>query len=146
MTFVLQPPSLPGKATPVVEGDVWHIFRNNIWMTEPFRFGTNYALYRWNSTRHFMDYDLLNGAIHHPASAGPRVITGRPQFQAGTFTSSSKARDARLAAGSLGIDEGVVIPNFNDGFSGSAPDCGAIEFGSRNLKVGVSLWRPSAGK
>ncbi len=37
--------------------------------------------------------------------------------------------DLRPAAGSAVIDKGTVIPNINDGFTGSAPDCGAYEAG-----------------
>ncbi len=34
-----------------------------------------------------------------------------------------------LASGSPAIDRGVVLPNIDDGFTGSAPDLGAIEYG-----------------
>jgi hypothetical protein len=37
--------------------------------------------------------------------------------------------DFRLKAGSAAIDRGVVIPNVTDGFSGRAPDLGALELG-----------------
>jgi len=37
--------------------------------------------------------------------------------------------DFRLRPGSAAIDRGVVIPNINDGFSGKAPDLGALEAG-----------------
>jgi hypothetical protein len=37
--------------------------------------------------------------------------------------------DFRLKPGSAAIDRGVVIPNINDGFSGKAPDLGALEAG-----------------
>ncbi len=36
--------------------------------------------------------------------------------------------DFRLQADSPAIDAGVVIPGFNDGYQGAAPDLGAIEF------------------
>lgn len=35
--------------------------------------------------------------------------------------------DLRLAAGTAAVDSGEVIPNINDGFTGSAPDLGAFE-------------------
>ncbi len=38
-----------------------------------------------------------------------------------------------LAAGSAGIDAGQIIPNFTDGYVGSAPDMGAYEYGSDRL-------------
>ena len=34
-----------------------------------------------------------------------------------------------LAPTSVAIDAGMVIPNVTDGFTGSAPDLGAYEFG-----------------
>jgi hypothetical protein len=37
--------------------------------------------------------------------------------------------DFRLKAGSLPIDKGVELPTITDGFSGRAPDLGALEFG-----------------
>jgi hypothetical protein len=37
--------------------------------------------------------------------------------------------DLRLQAGSKAIDAGVRLPNINDGFTGSAPDLGALEHG-----------------
>jgi hypothetical protein len=37
--------------------------------------------------------------------------------------------DFRLKAGSAAVDKGVVIPNVTDGFSGQAPDLGALEVG-----------------
>jgi hypothetical protein len=40
-----------------------------------------------------------------------------------------KDYDFRLRPGSAAIDRGVVIPNVNDGFTGSAPDLGALEAG-----------------
>lgn len=37
--------------------------------------------------------------------------------------------DFRLKAGSAAVDRGVALPNINDGFTGKAPDLGALEFG-----------------
>jgi hypothetical protein len=37
--------------------------------------------------------------------------------------------DFRLRAGSAAVDRGVALPNINDGFSGKAPDLGALEAG-----------------
>ncbi|MDQ8209329.1 malectin domain-containing carbohydrate-binding protein [Coraliomargarita sp. SDUM461003] len=39
----------------------------------------------------------------------------------------------QLAAGSPGIDAGEIIPNFTDGYVGSAPDMGAYEYGTDRL-------------
>jgi hypothetical protein len=40
-----------------------------------------------------------------------------------------KDYDFRLRPGSAAIDKGVEIPNVNDGFTGAAPDLGALEAG-----------------
>jgi len=37
--------------------------------------------------------------------------------------------DFRLKAGSAAVDKGTTLPGLTDGFSGSAPDLGALEFG-----------------
>ena len=37
--------------------------------------------------------------------------------------------DFRLKPGSAAVDRGVVLPNVTDGFSGRAPDLGALEVG-----------------
>jgi len=38
--------------------------------------------------------------------------------------------DFRLKPGSAAIDRGVVLPNITDGYSGRAPDLGALEVGN----------------
>ena len=37
--------------------------------------------------------------------------------------------DFRLKAGSAAVDKGVVIPQVTDGYTGAAPDLGALESG-----------------
>ena len=37
--------------------------------------------------------------------------------------------DFRLKPGSAAVDKGVAIPNVTDGFTGQAPDLGALEVG-----------------
>ena len=37
--------------------------------------------------------------------------------------------DFRLKPGSAAIDRGVILPNVTDGFTGQAPDLGALELG-----------------
>jgi len=38
--------------------------------------------------------------------------------------------DFRLKSGSAAVDRGIVLPNVTDGFSGTAPDLGALEVGA----------------
>lgn len=64
----------------------------------------------------------------HSSLASLRSATGQETHG---LTASSFGWDSGLhpLAGSALIDAGVVIPGVNDGFSGSAPDIGAFEFG-----------------
>jgi len=48
-----------------------------------------------------------------------------------------KGYDFRLKLGSKAIDAGCILPNITDGFSGKAPDLGAIESGKEGVKYGV---------
>jgi hypothetical protein len=47
-----------------------------------------------------------------------------------------QAVDLRLKTGTAAIDAGLAIHGFNDGFSGSAPDLGAYEFGTSLPRYG----------
>jgi len=42
----------------------------------------------------------------------------------------------RLKSGSAAVDRGVVLPNVNEGFTGVAPDLGALEFGRPPPHIG----------
>jgi hypothetical protein len=44
--------------------------------------------------------------------------------------------DFRLKPGSAAVDQGLVLPNVTDGFSGRAPDLGALEVGSATPHYG----------
>jgi hypothetical protein len=46
-----------------------------------------------------------------------------------TYTVTIAPADATLAGGSNAVDAGVVLPNLDDGFTGAAPDLGALERG-----------------
>jgi hypothetical protein len=50
----------------------------------------------------------------------------------------------RLKAGSKAIDAGVVLPTINDGFTGKAPDLGAIELNQQEPHYGPRwiTWKP----
>ena len=51
--------------------------------------------------------------------------------------------DFSLAAGSEAIDAGTVLPGITDGYTGNAPDLGALEFGRPDPAYGP---RPLAGQ
>lgn len=50
--------------------------------------------------------------------------------------------DFSLAAGSPAIDKGKIIPGITDGFTGSAPDVGAYEFGKPVWQSGATISIP----
>src|SRR4030095_10919006 len=57
----------------------------------------------------------------------------RNNLELGTMATSQLVdpanRDFRLKANSSAIDAGIVLPGFNDGYVGAAPDLGAYEYG-----------------
>ena len=68
---------------------------------------------------------------------GVTTLKPRGEFASGLGPSADKmepqdraANDPRLAPTSRAVDRGVVLPNFNDGFRGAAPDLGCCELGA----------------
>ena len=78
------------------------------------------------------DYDLYFGRVRAREGAEAHGIAAEPVYD--------RAPDGRLwlRPGTPGHDAGVRIPNFNDDFTGKAPDMGAVETDSRTPKP--ALW------
>ena len=53
------------------------------------------------------------------------------------------AVDLRLKPGTAAIDEGEILPGFNDNYAGKAPDLGAYEFGAALPHYGPRAQRRS---
>jgi len=66
-----------------------------------------------------VDYDVF---VNVPRLDAQDTATVQKVYKAESF-------DFRLKAGSAAVDRGMKLPNVTDGFSGAAPDLGAIEFG-----------------
>ena len=66
-----------------------------------------------------LDYDIFE---HVPMLDAKDVKTVQKLYDA-------KDLDFRLKPGSAAVDKGTVIPNVTDGYSGDAPDLGALELG-----------------
>jgi len=81
-----------------------------LYTTDPERFA------KWGDERYYSIEDMANGAGQEANGKSP--------------ASFGWDGELRPQAGSPLIDAGVLIPGFNDGFSGSAPDIGAFEYGS----------------
>jgi len=81
------------------------------------------------------DYDLI-GNPTKPEGVGDfsakdgsekNAVFGLPRFV------NQASADFRLDEKSPGVDKGVVVDNFSDGFAGAAPDIGALEYGSNGM-------------
>jgi hypothetical protein len=124
------PAALAGKAVmwcgPVDDG---HFDYNGYWPDGPFSLnlpsGAGYAYANWSdfaamqaSGRLETHGLLLSGLIFNSGLIGPS-----------TYTIQMPPADVALASGSSAIDRGLVLPNINDGYTGAAPDLGALERG-----------------
>lgn len=80
-------------------------------------------------------YDLYNG------TTGGNTVTlgmpGVPIYATGHGWTSEAGGMYQLASSSPGFDRGARIPNFNDAYSGAAPDVGAHEAGAAAMVFGV---------
>jgi hypothetical protein len=83
------------------------------------------------------NYDLRNGGISAYAGAEPNGIVGTPIYAEGHGASSKSSGLSQLAPHSAGYDGGARLPNFNDAFTGAAPDIGAHEAGTAAMRFGV---------
>ena len=59
------------------------------------------------------------------------------------YTTFWSATDVTLDQDSLALDTALPLPNINDGYAGSAPDLGAIEFGQPMPSYGVRQFQPA---
>jgi len=91
---------------------------------------------------------LYGGYFYQPNFAGLQslgmerkgVLASGPLFAnliaPSTYTTQLPPADASLAAGSIVLDRGRVLPNVNDSYQGSGPDLGALELGCPLLTYG----------
>lgn len=82
------------------------------------------------------DYSAGTGQDTHSIAVGYDVFVNVPMLNAQDpvqrttrIDIESEGVDFRLAPGSAAIDAGTVVPNITDGFTGSAPDLGALQSG-----------------
>ena len=84
------------------------------------------------------DYDLYNGAVIAVEGSERNGIKGNPLYtHERGFDSDSGTGYFYLKSSSPGYDAGALIPNFNDNFTGEAPDMGAHEAQSGAMAFGV---------
>lgn len=153
---LLQPPSPPGSTRTQGAGGALSggtserpmvdvVSRNNLWhlhRADRTAYSSGHPATRDND----IDYDLTNGGpprLFGPTNRfGPHMIQGTPQYLPGNGAASGDGGKYALAPTSPGFDAGEVLPNFNDGFTGKAPDIGAHEAGTPLLQFGVNAYRP----
>jgi hypothetical protein len=78
-------------------------------------------------------WDLFNGAAGAPVT---NPIMATPVYAPGNGWQSESGGAYQLAPGTPGHDQGVRIPNFNDAYTGAAPDVGAHEGGTAPMRFG----------
>jgi hypothetical protein len=79
------------------------------------------------------DYDLFNGPLETYPGAEPHGIRTVPRYDP-----KNGSGEFALYPRSPGVNAGAVLPNFNDNYSGAAPDIGAFETGSPPMEFGVN--------
>ena len=96
------------------------VSRNNIFMSR------NNSTAITNTTldhRDDNDYDLTIGSVKVNDGDEKNAVTEKPIY------TNMETGDYTLKAESPGVNAGVPLANFSDGFTGSAPDMGAFEIG-----------------
>jgi hypothetical protein len=73
-----------------------------------------------------VDYDVF---VNLPRLDGKDLRSVQKLYKAEDF-------DFRLKPNSAAVDRGIALPNVTDGFSGQAPDLGALEVGQQMPHVG----------
>ncbi|WOO43665.1 BACON domain-containing protein [Rubellicoccus peritrichatus] len=111
--------------------------RNNLFYTWTTYSGGKYGITdNYKDPLSDYDYDMIintayannQGQLNVASGQEPNGILDKlPTFE------SIPDGDFNLATGSEGIDAGEIIPNFSDGYVGTAPDMGALEHGSNAM-------------
>jgi len=112
------------------------VSRNNILHVRPTN--SNSIGIDKDSVDNDFDVDLFNKNV--PDGHEANGLSGTPSYVSGAgFDFSTMTGIFQLATGSLGLDSGEIIPNFNDcSYTGAGPDIGAHERGWGPLVFGVN--------
>jgi Big-like domain-containing protein len=94
----------------------------------------NSAFYQVGAGNAFQN-DMFNGSAGAPMVSG---INATPTYAAGNGWQSESSGQYQLAAGTPGSQQAARIANFNDVFSGAAPDVGAYEPALGTMKFGLA--------
>ena len=148
---VLQPPPPPGRtytlgsAGGVISsgGGLYNLIsRNNIFT----QYRSNWDVFRdsTDSCDNDWDYDLYVGNLGNNCVARPHQQHGMQltEYDQIKFDQNNSEGEFALLPSTPGHDLGILLPNFNDGFEGAAPDAGAFELNSDPMQFGVDAYRP----
>ena len=96
-----------------------------------------------NSCTNDVNYNLYSGRIENNCIVDPHESDGgindNPIYdQATLFQPVTNQFLQALDVNSPGYDDGIILPNFNDGYEGAGPDMGAIENNQTIILYGVS--------
>ena len=92
--------------------------------------------------------DQYGGRVFNNIFTGNVAITGGMVMGKNIYSNTPPqfvnvaAKDFRLQSTSPAINAGIVIPGITDGYIGSAPDCGAYEYGEPEWVAGCDLANP----
>ena len=80
------------------------------------------------------EYSEATGQDRNSVQVGHDVFMNVPRLDARNVSTLQNLYDGsdldfRLRPGSAAVDRGMVLPSVTDGFTGSAPDLGALEVG-----------------
>jgi len=131
---------------------IWNVGRDPVRFNNPSYFCLSYHNSAWKVGQtgtfdHSRRNDLFGSRFHNnilcdkvklPAHVVVRgnVVSDDPGFV------DPENRDFRLKSDAVGVDAGVPIPGFNDGWAGNAPAAGALEHGERVWATGHNFDSP----
>ena len=84
--------------------------------------------------KNLAEYSAATGQDRHSVILDYDIFQHVPMLNAEDLSTIQKLYDAkdldfRLKPGSAAVDKASIIPNVTDGYSGNAPDLGALELG-----------------
>ncbi len=129
------------------------VSRNNIWTAAYQGQGGRSVAENYNGSGAgcTYQYDVCNTSLVLLAGTASNIMSGNPSYAAGVpvapiaINAGPRAQGYELTSNSIGYNGGTILPNFNDGYTGSAPDAGAYEAGKPLLEFGVTAYLPVSG-
>ncbi len=119
------------------------------WISPPFGTRADYvAAPVARSFRTLADYQKATGQDLHSRLVGYDVFVNvpKPDIEDPQRIYDVRPLDFALRKRSAAVDAGTVLPNVTDGFTGRAPDLGALEIGLPAPRYGPAMQAPSDTK